>query len=146
MLRSWHRCSTPLPSGRRGSSGGAIQRVGAWERLAATVLTTRRRKFDYFGVLISVIFGLALTHLLRGLGRLIQMRHESRAYWVHIVWTINVVMFVLAVWWGMYWWKGLQDWTFGWFLFVSGYAISVFMWSYALYPAERGSSSASCRN
>jgi hypothetical protein len=92
--------------------------------------------FDYFGVLISVIFGLALTHLLRGLGRLIQMRHETRTYWVHIVWTINVVIFVLAVWWGMYWWKGLQDWTFGWFSFVSGYAIAIFMWAYALYPAE----------
>ncbi len=47
--------------------------------------------FDFFGVLISVIFGLALTHLLRGLGRLIQMRHETRLYWVRIVWTINVV-------------------------------------------------------
>jgi hypothetical protein len=92
--------------------------------------------FDYFGVLISVIFGLALTHLLRGLGRLIQMRHETRSYWVHIVWTINVVIFVLAVWWGMYWWKGLQDWTFGWFFFVSGYAIAIFMWAYSLYPTE----------
>lgn len=31
--------------------------------------------FDYFGVLISVIFGLTLTHLPRGLGRIIQLRH-----------------------------------------------------------------------
>jgi hypothetical protein len=92
--------------------------------------------FDYFSVLISVIFGLALTHLLRGLGRIIQMRHETRPYWVHIFWTINVVIFVLAIWWGMYWWKGLHDWTFGWFFFISGYAIAVFMWAYVLYPAE----------
>jgi hypothetical protein len=92
--------------------------------------------FDFFGVLISVIFGLALTHLLRGLGRLIQMRHETRLYWVHIIWTINVVLFVLAVWWGMYWWKGLDDWTFGWFAFISGYAIAIFMLAYLLYPAE----------
>lgn len=92
--------------------------------------------FDYFGVLISVIFGLALTHLLRGLGRLIHLRHETRPYWLHIFWTINVINYVLALWWGMYWWRGLQDWTFGWFMFVSGYAIAVFMWSYVLYPAE----------
>ena len=81
--------------------------------------------FDYFGVLISVIFGLALTHLLRGLGRLIQKRHETRLYWVHIVWTINLVLFVLAIWWGMYWWKGLQDWTIGLFAFISGYAVVI---------------------
>jgi hypothetical protein len=92
--------------------------------------------FDYFGVLISVIFGLTLTHLLRGLGRLIQMRHETRPYWVHIVWTINVVIFVLAIWWGMYWWKGLQDWTAEWFFFIAGYAIAIFMWAYLLFPAE----------
>jgi hypothetical protein len=92
--------------------------------------------FDYFGVLISIIFGLALTHVLRGLGRIIQMRHEIRPYWVHIVWTINVVIYVLSIWWSIYWWKGLGDWTFEWFLFITGYAIAIFMWAYVLFPAE----------
>jgi hypothetical protein len=92
--------------------------------------------FDYFGVLISIIFGLALTHLLRGLGRIIQTRHETRPYWVHIVWTINVVIYVLSIWWSMYWWKGLPYWTFEWFFFISAFAIAIFMWAYMLFPAE----------
>jgi len=92
--------------------------------------------FDYFSVLISIIFGLALTHLLRGLGRVIQMRHETRPYWAHIVWAINVVIYVLSIWWSMYWWKGLENWSFEWFLFISLYAIAIFMWSYMLFPAE----------
>jgi hypothetical protein len=92
--------------------------------------------FDYFGVLISVILGLALTHLLRGLARLIQMRREIRPYWVHILWTINVVVFVLAIWWGMFWWRGLQSWTFEWFFFIALYAIALFMWASMLYPPE----------
>jgi hypothetical protein len=92
--------------------------------------------FDYFGVLISVIFGLALTHLLRGVGRIIQLRRETRPYWVHIVWTLNGVIFVLAIWWGMYWWKGLQDWSAEWFFFIAGYAVAIFMWVYVLFPAE----------
>jgi len=95
-----------------------------------------KRTFDYFGVLISVIFGLALTHLLRGVGRTIQFRREIRPYWVHIVWAFNVVLFVLAIWWGMYWWKGLQDWSAEWFFFIAGYAVAIFMWSYVLFPAE----------
>ena len=53
--------------------------------------------FDYFGVLISIILGLALTHLLRGLAKLIQMRHEVEPYWVQIVWTLTVTIFVLAI-------------------------------------------------
>ncbi len=92
--------------------------------------------FDYFGILISVIFGLALTHLLRGLGRLIQMRRETQVYWVHIVWALNGVMLVLAIWWGMYWWKGLQIWSAEWFFFLAGYSVAIFMWVYVLFPAE----------
>jgi len=92
--------------------------------------------FDYFSVLISVIFGLALTHLLRGLARLIQLRDEARPYWVHILWTINVVLFVLAIWWGMYWWKGLAVWTAEWFFFIALYSVLIFLWAYLLYPAE----------
>jgi len=92
--------------------------------------------FDYFGVLISIIFGLALTHLLRGLGRLIQLRHQVRPYWVHLVWTINIVIFALAIWWGMYWWKELLSWTALWFFFIAAYAIAIFMWAYMLFPQE----------
>lgn len=92
--------------------------------------------FDYFGVLISVILGLALTHLLRGFAKQIQMRHEVRPYWVHLVWTINVLIFVLAIWWGMFWWRGLQDWSAEWFYFIALYSVTLFMWSYMLYPPE----------
>lgn len=92
--------------------------------------------FDYFGVLISVIFGLTLTHLLRGLARLIQLRQEARPYWVHIIWTINVIIYVLAIWWGMYWWKGLAEWTAEWFFFIALYSITIFLWAYLLFPAE----------
>jgi hypothetical protein len=92
--------------------------------------------FDYFGVLVSVIFGLALTHMLRGIGRVIELRHEVRPYWVHLVWALNVVVFVLALWWGMYWWRGLQEWTSEWFFFIAGYAVAIFMWSYLLFPGE----------
>ena len=92
--------------------------------------------FDYLGILISVILGLALTHVLRGLAKLIQLRHECRPYWVQIAWTINVVTFVLGIWWGMFWWKGLNEWTVEWFLFIAAYAIVLFMWASMLYPPE----------
>lgn len=92
--------------------------------------------FDYFGVLISIIFGLALTHVLRGVGRMIQLRQETQPYWVHIVWALNCVIYTLGVWWAMYWWKGLQVWSTEWFYFIGGYAVAVFLWAYMLFPAE----------
>ena len=92
--------------------------------------------FAYLGVLISVVLGLALTHLLRGLSKLIQMRQSVKPYWVHIVWTINILMYVLGLWWGMYGWNKLQVWTTELFLFLTIYSIVVFVLASLLYPAE----------
>jgi hypothetical protein len=92
--------------------------------------------FDYLGVLISIILGLALTHILRGWGRLIQLRHTAKIYWVQVVWGLSVVTYVLAFWWGMFWWKHLQVWTIQWFFFLTGYAIVLFMLAFVLCPME----------
>jgi hypothetical protein len=92
--------------------------------------------FDYFGILISVILGLALTHALRGVARLIQMRHKVKAYWIHALWVFNVVSFVLAIWWGMYWWRDLHAWSTEWFYFIAAYAVTIFMWASMLFPPE----------
>ncbi len=92
--------------------------------------------FDYCAVLIAVILGLALIHPLRGLAKLMQMRHEVRAYWVHVVWTFNVIIWVVAIWLGMFWWRGLQELTTPWYLFLIAYAAMQFMWAAILYPPE----------
>lgn len=92
--------------------------------------------FSYLGVLISVIFGLALAHLLRGLSKLIQMRDSVRPYWLHVLWTFNILLVVLGLWWGMYWWNNLQAWTTELFLFLTAYAIVVFVIASLLYPVE----------
>ena len=78
--------------------------------------------------------GLALTHLLRGLAKLIHLRRTVRPYWVHVVWTINILIYVLAIWWGMFWWNKLQVWTIEEFLFIIGYSIVVFMLASMLFP------------
>jgi hypothetical protein len=92
--------------------------------------------FEYLGVLISVILGLALTHLLRGLAKLIHMRRTVRPYWVHIVWTINILIYVLAIWWGMFWWNNLEEWTIERFFFIAAYASVLFMLASMLYPPD----------
>jgi hypothetical protein len=94
--------------------------------------------FDYLGVLLSIVLGLALTHVLFGVAHIIQMRRSIRAYWVQLVWAMNVLMYVLAVWWGMSWWRHLPVWRFEEFLFLIGYAIVVFMFAAVLFPVRFG--------
>lgn len=92
--------------------------------------------FDYLGVLLSVILGLALTHVLLGFVKLIQMRRSVRPYWVQIVWSVSVLLYVLAVWWGMYWWRHLGEWRFEEFVGLTGYAIVMFMMAGMLFPMK----------
>jgi len=42
--------------------------------------------FDYVMALAAVIVGLALTHMLVGVTRMVEGNARSRLYWVHLLW------------------------------------------------------------
>jgi hypothetical protein len=90
--------------------------------------------FEYLGVLISVVMGLGITHLLTGISKVVQYRDTTRAYWVHVMWTVNVLLYIVVIWWGMFWWSSLPEWNFFQFLFVTLYAILLFLIAAMLYP------------
>ena len=94
--------------------------------------------FDYLAVLISVVLGLAVTHVLTGISAAINRREQMRIDWLQLFWAGNVLAYVLAVWWGMYWWKHLTVWTFQEFAFLTSYAIVLFLMASALFPGEVG--------
>ena len=74
--------------------------------------------FEYVAVLTSIIIGLGITHLLRGVAGLIQHPDQHRIYWVHLVW-VGYLFFTLIFWW---WWEfrlgTIETWTFYLYLFV----------------------------
>ncbi len=90
--------------------------------------------FEYIGVLISVIMGLGITHLATGAGKLIQHRREVRFYLPHMLWTANILIHILLIWWGMFSWSGHETWQAYEYLFITLYAIVLFFLSSMLYP------------
>jgi len=92
--------------------------------------------FEYLGILIAVILGLALTHLVRGLAKLIYMRRTAKIWWPHVLWTVNIMIFVLVLWWGMFWWNNLHEWTILEFFFIATYCTTLFLLASMLYPPE----------
>ena len=98
--------------------------------------------FDYLAVLISVVLGLAITHVLTGVSAAINRRHHVPIDWLQLFWAVNVLAYVLAVWWGMYWWKHLTVWTVQSFAFLTSYAIVLFLMASALFPGEAASDAA----
>lgn len=74
--------------------------------------------FSYLSVLTSIILALGITRLLSGLGRLLQDRSHIRIYWIHLLWTLNVFLYLVLNWWILFRWHSQQEWSFFLFLFV----------------------------
>jgi len=92
-------------------------------------------QFEYVAVLISIIVGLALTQILRGVGRMVTTKDGPRPYWVHLVWTFY--LFFLIV---MFWWWEFQlrtvDWSLWVYLVVITYATLLFFVSLVVQPGK----------
>ena len=76
--------------------------------------------FEFILVITSVVYALALTQLLTGIGRLAQLEASIRWYMPHTVWIVNLFLAVLLSWWAGWEFRDVE-WTFpkfG-FLFVS---------------------------
>jgi len=90
--------------------------------------------FEYLGVLLSVIMGLGVTHILAGLSKAIHHRKTIRFSWVHAVWSINTLIYIVIIWWGMFWWSGQLEWQFFHFLLLIVYAIILFFAASLMFP------------
>jgi hypothetical protein len=90
-------------------------------------------QFEYVAVLISIIVGLALTQILRGIGRLVTTSDGPRPYWVHLFWNFYLFLLIVAFW----WWEfrlDRVDWSLSIYLVVIIYATLLFFASLLIQP------------
>ena len=92
--------------------------------------------FEYISVLTSIIIGLGIAHLLRGIAQLIQHPGRHTVYWVHLVW-VAYMFFQMAFWW---WWQfnllDLPAWQFQNYMFLLIYAVILFLICALLFPTD----------
>lgn len=90
--------------------------------------------FEYIAVLTSIIIGLGITSLLRGVTRLIQHPENVKPYWVHLLWVASM-FFIMIFWW---WWEfrlgDIEVWTFQLYAFVVLYALIFYLACAILFP------------
>ena len=90
--------------------------------------------FEYVAVLTSIIIGLALAHLLRGVARLIQHPDSAKLYWVHLTWVFYTLLTTVFWWWWEFRLGTVEVWTFQLYLFVVFYAVLFYLLSALLFP------------
>jgi hypothetical protein len=92
--------------------------------------------FEYVMVLVSIIIGLAITHLLQGIARIVQHPGQHRLYWVHLVWVAWAFCAVITWWWWEFRFRSIETWTFQLYFFVLGYAFLNYLLCALLFPDD----------
>jgi hypothetical protein len=92
--------------------------------------------FEYLSVLISIILALGMTRVLAGVGEMLQARGHRRIYWVHVIWIVNLFIYLVVAWWIFYRWRNQQEWTFFLFVFVLISPTLLYLASMLLFPRE----------
>jgi hypothetical protein len=92
--------------------------------------------FEYLSVLISIILALGMTRVLAGVGEMLQASSHRQIYSVHLLWIINLFLYLLVAWWVFYRWRNQQPWTFFLFVFVLISPTILYLASVLLFPRE----------
>jgi hypothetical protein len=92
--------------------------------------------FNYLSVLISIILALGMTRVLGGVGEMLQARSHRRIYWVHVIWIVNLFLYLVVEWWIFYRWRNQQPWTFSLFVFVLIAPTLLYLAAILLFPRE----------
>jgi hypothetical protein len=68
--------------------------------------------YQHVVVVMSILVGLSVTQLLRGVAQLYRTRSRVRTYWLYSAWIALLAAFSFLLWW-MFWnYRGIEDWNF----------------------------------
>lgn len=92
--------------------------------------------FDYVMMLAAIVIGLALTHLMQGVGRILENPKSTRVWWVHLLWVAHTGLLSVFWWWFEFQLRTMPVWTFQLYAFVLGYAFLIYLICTLLFPSD----------
>jgi hypothetical protein len=91
-------------------------------------------QFEYLSVLVSIIIGLALTQLLSGAARLIQLRRRTAMHGPTLCWMLVLFLIDIQVWWVAFERRDTVEWHYFSFLLYLLIPVLLFLLSYLVLP------------
>ena len=90
--------------------------------------------FSYISIVPSIIIALGITRLLTGIGKILERRNKVENYWVHIMWSLNLFLFMVLNWWILFRWEPQPNWSFPLFMFLLFTPTLLFLLAVILFP------------
>lgn len=92
--------------------------------------------FEYIAVLTSIIVGLGIAHLLKGLAQLVQHPDRHKVYWVHLLWVGVMFLNMIFFWWWEFSLAEIEVWYFRDYVFIVLYAVILYLMCAMLFPSD----------
>jgi hypothetical protein len=92
--------------------------------------------YQHAKVITGILVGFALTHLLKGVARLVRHHGRAQVYWVHLVWLAFAFFYVISFWWWEFWLEKVPSWTFALYVFVTFYGVLLYLFCALLIPDD----------
>ena len=90
--------------------------------------------FPHIRIVMGMVIGLGVTRLLSGVARIIQHPRLYPLYPIHLAWVAMLLLMLVHFWWWEIDLYVVTDWTFGKYVFVVFYAITLFLMCALLFP------------
>jgi hypothetical protein len=90
--------------------------------------------FPHIRIVMGMVIGLGVARLLSGVARIVQHPRQYPLYPVHLAWVASVLLMLVHFWWWEFGLFVIEDWTFGKYLFIILYAVTLFLLSALLFP------------
>jgi hypothetical protein len=69
-------------------------------------------RFEILYLLITVVFGFLATDMVLCWAALLRKRYLVKFYWVHVAWSVLILIIAMQFWWGIWRLHTLDDWSF----------------------------------
>ena len=90
--------------------------------------------FPHVRIVMGMVVGLGITRLLMGVAGLVQHPHRARLSALHMLWATSILIELVFFWWWEFALFEIENWTFGIFFFIIGYAVALFLLAALLFP------------
>lgn len=68
--------------------------------------------YSHVVVVMSILLGMSITQLARGVAQTYRTRKRVKPYWLHSAWMALLVLLSFVLWWTYWGYRGIADWDF----------------------------------